>query len=82
MNLLIKSLKHSLSVFKFLACLLIGLYKMFSGMLGTSGVCRFYPSCSDYALQAYLTQPFLKASQLTLKRLLSCHPFSKKDGLG
>jgi len=37
--------------------------------------CRFYPSCSDYALQAFQDFGFFKALQLTLKRLLRCHPF-------
>jgi putative membrane protein insertion efficiency factor len=38
------------------------------------GVCRFEPSCSQYALQAYKELSFLKATWLTLKRLISCRP--------
>ena len=36
--------------------------------------CRFYPSCSQYALEAYQRFGFLQATRLTLVRLLKCHP--------
>ncbi|MBQ1972341.1 MAG: membrane protein insertion efficiency factor YidD [Treponema sp.] len=39
--------------------------------------CRFYPSCSEYAKQAFLKYGFLKASILTIWRILRCNPFSK-----
>ncbi len=38
-------------------------------------MCRFYPSCSDYAAQAFLKYGFFKGSFLTARRLLKCHPF-------
>ncbi|NMA02696.1 MAG: membrane protein insertion efficiency factor YidD [Clostridia bacterium] len=37
--------------------------------------CRFYPTCSNYALESYKTHGFLKGTVLTLKRILKCHPF-------
>ncbi|WP_368356348.1 membrane protein insertion efficiency factor YidD [Desulfolutivibrio sulfodismutans] len=37
--------------------------------------CRFVPSCSRYAYEAYSRFGFFRASFLTLKRLLRCHPF-------
>lgn len=37
--------------------------------------CRFYPSCSEYSLAAYNTYGFFKATGLTIKRILKCHPF-------
>ena len=37
--------------------------------------CRFYPTCSDYALQAVTKYGALKGSYLALRRLLKCHPF-------
>lgn len=43
-----------------------------------SGVkCKFYPTCSDYALEAYEKYGFLKGTLLTIKRILKCNPFSK-----
>lgn len=37
--------------------------------------CRFYPTCSAYALEAYQNYGFLKGTILTLKRIFKCHPF-------
>jgi uncharacterized protein len=39
------------------------------------GGCRFYPSCSNYALEAIQLHGALRGSWLTLKRLSKCHPF-------
>ncbi|MCM8800755.1 MAG: membrane protein insertion efficiency factor YidD [Candidatus Omnitrophica bacterium] len=44
------------------------------------GVCRFYPSCSEYSKQAILRYGCLRGIFLGLKRLLNCQPFSKKFG--
>ena len=37
--------------------------------------CRYYPTCSAYALEALERHGFLRGSLLTVKRLLRCHPF-------
>jgi putative membrane protein insertion efficiency factor len=39
--------------------------------------CRFYPSCSQYAIGAIQTHGALRGSWLGAKRLGRCHPFSK-----
>ena len=39
--------------------------------------CRFYPSCSEYALQALYRFGILNGLWLSLKRLLKCQPFHK-----
>ena len=38
--------------------------------------CRFYPSCSSYALQALETHGPLMGLLLAAKRLGRCHPFN------
>jgi putative membrane protein insertion efficiency factor len=37
--------------------------------------CRFYPTCSDYALQSIEKHGPLKGVWLTLRRLSRCHPW-------
>ena len=52
---------------------LIKQYQRFlSPMLGSS--CRFYPTCSTYALQCYQNYGLVTGSLLSIKRLCKCHP--------
>jgi uncharacterized protein len=37
--------------------------------------CRFYPSCSTYALEAVATHGAFRGIGLAIWRLLRCHPF-------
>ena len=39
--------------------------------------CRFYPTCSEYAAEAFRRFGILKGSWLSIKRLSRCHPFNK-----
>ncbi|HEY4219752.1 MAG TPA: membrane protein insertion efficiency factor YidD [Myxococcota bacterium] len=39
-------------------------------------LCRFYPSCSDYALQALQIHGAARGSLLAVKRVCRCHPFN------
>jgi putative membrane protein insertion efficiency factor len=38
--------------------------------------CRFYPSCSNYALEAIKRFGALSGGLLAVRRLLKCHPFN------
>ncbi|MFQ5839159.1 MAG: membrane protein insertion efficiency factor YidD [Candidatus Methylomirabilales bacterium] len=40
-----------------------------------SPACRFIPSCSTYARQAFERHGFLRGLSLTAWRLLRCHPY-------
>ncbi|MBD9150406.1 membrane protein insertion efficiency factor YidD [Candidatus Avelusimicrobium fimicolum] len=42
--------------------------------LGPRGVCRFTPTCSQYAKQAIVKYGAFKGGYLALKRVLKCHP--------
>lgn len=39
------------------------------------GVCRFVPTCSEYAAQAITQHGALRGSLLAIRRLGRCHPF-------
>ena len=38
--------------------------------------CKFYPTCSTYTIQAIIRFGLLKGLLLSIKRILSCHPWS------
>jgi uncharacterized protein len=58
---------------RLLVLLLTG-YRLFvSPLLGQR--CRFYPSCSAYALEAVQVHGALRGSWLAVRRLSRCHPF-------
>jgi len=38
-------------------------------------MCRFYPTCSTYFIQALEKYGIIKGSFLGIKRILKCHPF-------
>jgi uncharacterized protein len=54
-------------------------YKAYFSML-VGGSCRFVPTCSMYAYQAVERFGVAHGAWLTLKRLLRCHPLSRKFG--
>ena len=60
-----------------LSYLFIGLIKTYqytlSPLLGAS--CRYQPSCSQYGIEALKKYGFFKGGYLTVKRILSCHPW-------
>jgi uncharacterized protein len=56
-----------------LVVLLHGYRQFISPLLGPR--CRFYPSCSAYALEAVQLHGALRGSWLAMRRLSKCHPF-------
>ena len=57
---------------------LIGLLKVYRFAISPlyGDVCRYYPSCSAYALEAVRTHGAVKGSWLTVRRLARCHPWA------
>lgn len=39
--------------------------------------CRYHPTCSSYAKEAYQTRNFFYATILSIWRILRCNPLSK-----
>ncbi len=55
----------------------IKFYKKFISPLKKKGSCKYYPTCSSYAMEALQKYGPLKGSYLSIKRILKCNPFSK-----
>jgi hypothetical protein len=62
-----------------LALFALRFYKAYLSLL-VAGSCRFEPTCSRYSYEAIERFGVLRGSWLTLKRLLRCHPLSRKFG--
>ena len=55
---------------------LIGLYRKFISPIKPP-CCRFTPTCSAYAIEAFQKRGFFVGFALTVWRILRCNPFSK-----
>ena len=63
-----------MNIFTHLLIRFIKIYKyLVSPIIGPS--CRYLPSCSDYSIEALKTYGFVKGLLLSLKRIMSCHPW-------
>lgn len=61
---------------KWILLIILRAYKRFlSPLLPAS--CRFYPTCSVYAMEAIEKYGALRGGWLALKRIGKCHPFHK-----
>jgi len=55
--------------------LVIRFYQRYISPLKGKASCRFYPTCSEYAVLSITKHGVLKGSFLSAKRILKCHPF-------
>lgn len=67
---LVRLLRNGLLLF------LVGMVRFYRAFLSPllPPSCRFYPSCSAYALEALQRHGPVKGSILTVRRLSRCHP--------
>jgi putative membrane protein insertion efficiency factor len=57
-----------------LLILLVRGYQVSLGQL-LPPACRYYPTCSAYAIEALERHGALRGGMLSVKRILRCHPF-------
>lgn len=66
------------TIHKVLKKTVIGIIKLYqkyiSKLFGIK--CRFYPSCSTYAIQAVDKYGIIKGTILAIKRISKCHPLN------
>ena len=67
---------------KIIANILIGIIKIYRMIISPylAPSCRYFPTCSEYAIECLKTYGLMKGFLKATKRILSCHPFSKRDG--
>lgn len=61
---------------RFIFLQLIRAYRLFISPF-TVPSCRYYPTCSHYAMEAIETHGAIRGAWLAGKRLLRCHPLAK-----
>lgn len=71
---LVRLFEIPLRILSAIALSLVRFYRLIlSGYMG--GSCRFYPTCSQYAEEAYHKHDFVVATSLVVNRILACRPF-------
>lgn len=62
-----------------LVIVLVRMYKVFLSPILPFNHCRYYPTCSDYTIEAIRKFGVLKGGWLAVKRIGRCHPYSKHE---
>jgi len=52
-------------------------YQLIRSGVNRAPHCRFYPTCSQYGIEALKKYGAFKGLRLTIWRILRCNPFSK-----
>ena len=60
---------------KYVCIWLVRFYQKFLSPLKGGPTCRFTPSCSAYAIEAFKKRGFFVGFYLTVRRILRCNPF-------
>ncbi|HBW37246.1 membrane protein insertion efficiency factor YidD [Desulfosporosinus sp. BICA1-9] len=57
--------------------ILVGLIRLYQIVISPikGQTCRFYPSCSEYSIQALRKYGLIKGLWKSIKRIFKCHPF-------
>ena len=61
---------------KYVCIFIIRLYQKYLSPLKPYPTCRFTPTCSAYALEAFRKRGFFCGLLLTVYRIMRCHPFN------
>ena len=63
-----------MNIFMIIIVKIIRLYQVaISPLIGSN--CRYSPTCSTYSIKSFKRYGLLKGGKLSIKRILSCHPF-------
>jgi hypothetical protein len=56
---------------------LIKIYQKIISPIFGRNKCRFYPSCSNYSIEAFNRFGLFRGLYLSLKRIIKCNPFNE-----
>ena len=56
---------------------MIRFYRKYLSQMNRYPTCKYYPTCSQYAIEAIEKYGAIKGGFLAIKRILRCNPFSK-----
>lgn len=56
---------------------MIRFYRNYLSQMKRGPTCKYYPTCSQYAIEAIEKYGAIKGGFLAIKRILRCNPFSK-----
>jgi uncharacterized protein len=62
---------------RYVGIALIWAYRLTLRPVLPAGSCKYHPSCSQYAIDAYKEFGFFKGTVLAVWRLLRCNPWSR-----
>ena len=63
-----------MKIFVIIIVKIIRLYQIIiSPLIGSN--CRYSPTCSTYSIESFKKHGLIKGGKLSIKRILSCHPF-------
>lgn len=65
--------KVNYSISQLIILVIKGYQYLLSSLIGHC--CRFYPSCSSYAIEAIQSHGYLHGSYLAVRRISRCHPW-------
>jgi putative membrane protein insertion efficiency factor len=63
------------TVMKRFFIILIRVYQILLSPFLPANSCRFYPTCSQYTIEAIQKHGTIKGMYLGMKRILKCHPY-------
>lgn len=65
----------NIAVAKRIILKILHLYRKYLSPLKGAASCRFYPTCSQYAVEAVTRYGACKGGWMAFRRVLRCHPF-------
>ena len=73
--MLYRSNRQAILLIRKIFILPIHFYRKFISPMKIRPTCRFYPTCSQYAIDSIMKHGCFKGTYFAIKRILKCHPF-------